>query len=449
VKKKEHVILTIESIGATGEGVAHLDGQVVFVKGALPGEICRVQLMKVGRSAAWARLEQVLEPSSDRCAPDCPYYPRCGGCQYRHMTYEAELTAKRHRVEDALRRIGGANLPVSEIFGAENTERYRNKVQFPVSPGKSGPRIGFFHARSHNVVDVTDCLLQPEAAARMCGAVRQWMVDYAVSAYDESTHTGLVRHLFLRFAGEGCICCLVVNGKSLPHEKELVERLRAAEPSLRGILLSVNEDRTNVVLGRSLRILWGRDWLDDVLCSLTFRISVPSFYQVNRSQAEVLYGKVLEFAALTGRETVLDLYCGIGTISLVMARRAGKVYGAEVVPAAVEDAEANARRNGILNAEFFCGDAGQAARRLAEQGVRPDIVCVDPPRKGLAADVVETVASLSPHRIVYVSCDPATLARDVARFAAFGYDARKAVAVDLFPRTYHVETCMLLCRETL
>lgn len=446
MKKNDRVTLTVESIGATGEGVARPDGQVVFVNGALPGETCRVQLTKVGRSAAWGRLEQVLEPSPDRRTPDCRYYPRCGGCQFRHLSYEGELAAKRQRVEDALRRIGGVDLAVSEIIGAKNTERYRNKVQFPISPGRSGPKIGFFHARSHNVVDVEDCLLQPEAAGRVCRAVRQWMADCAVPAYDEAAHTGLIRHLFLRFAEEGCLCCLVANGTSLPGEEELVRRLRLAEPSLRGVVLSVNEDRTNVVLGRSLRTLWGRDWLDDTLCGLTFRISVPSFYQVNRAQAEVLYGKALEFAALTGRETVLDLYCGIGTISLVLARRAGTVYGAEVVPAAVEDAVANARRNGIANAEFFCGDAGQAARHLAAQGVRPDVVCVDPPRKGLAPDVVETVAAMSPQRIVYVSCDPATLARDLARFAPLGYEARKAVAVDLFPRTHHVEACVQLCR---
>ena len=446
-RKNDVVRLDIERFGSAGEGVAHLPGgMVVFVAGALPGETCQVQLLKVGKTAAWGRVRQVCAPASARRAPDCGCYPRCGGCQFRHVDYAAELEAKRQKVADALRRIGGADLPVSVILGADSTQRYRNKVQFPVSAGKDGPRIGFYRARSHDVVDVEDCLLQPPEAAAIAAAVRAWMAGSGVPAYDEAAHTGLLRHLFLRFAASGILCCLVVNGQAVPDPGGLVDRLRRAAPGLTGVVLSVNRDRTNVVLGKRQITLWGRDWLEDTLCGLTFRISVPSFYQVNRAQTEVLYAKAAEFAALTGRETVLDLYCGIGTISLVMARTAGRVIGAEIVPAAVEDAGANARRNGIRNAEFFCADAADAARRLAQEGLRPDVVCVDPPRKGLAAGVVETIAGMAPDRVVYVSCDPATLARDVARFIPLGYAPVQAVAVDLFPRTAHVETVVLLSK---
>lgn len=446
-RKNDVVRLDIERFGSAGEGVAHLPGgMVVFVAGALPGETCQVQLLKVGKTAAWGRMQQVCTPSSARRAPDCGSYPRCGGCQFRHADYAAELEAKRQKVADALQHIGGVDLPVSVILGADSTQRYRNKVQFPISAGKDGPRIGFYRARSHDVVDVEDCLLQPPEAAAIAAAVRAWMADSGVPAYDEAAHSGLVRHLFLRFAASGVLCCLVVNGEAVPDPDGLVDRLRRAAPGLTGVVLSVNRDRTNVVLGRRQITLWGRDWLEDTLCGLTFRISVPSFYQVNRAQTEVLYAKAAEFAALTGRETVLDLYCGIGTISLVMARTAGRVIGAEIVPAAVADAEANARRNGIRNAEFFCADAADAARRLAGEGLRPDVVCVDPPRKGLAAGVVETIAGMAPDRVIYVSCDPATLARDVARFAPLGYAPVQAVAVDLFPRTAHVETVVLLSK---
>lgn len=365
-RKNDVVRLDIERFGSAGEGVAHLPGgMVVFVAGALPGETCQVQLLKVGKTAAWGRMQQVCTPSSARRAPDCGSYPRCGGCQFRHADYAAELEAKRQKVADALQHIGGVDLPVSVILEADSTQRYRNKVQFPISAGKDGPRIGFYRARSHDVVDVEDCLLQPPEAAAIAAAVRAWMADSGVPAYDEAAHSGLVRHLFLRFAASGVLCCLVVNGEAVPDPDGLVDRLRRAAPGLTGVVLSVNRDRTNVVLGRRQITLWGRDWLEDTLCGLTFRISVPSFYQVNRAQTEVLYAKAAEFAALTGRETVLDLYCGIGTISLVMARTAGRVIGAEIVPAAVADAEANARRNGIRNAEFFCADAADAARRLA------------------------------------------------------------------------------------
>lgn len=437
--------LVIDGYASDGAGVARLDGMVVFVQGGIRGEACDVRLTHVGRSALWGRVEEVVNPSPARIFPRCLHYTKCGGCQFRHMNYAEELEAKRIRVEDALRRLGGAEIHVSAILGAEQVDRYRNKAQFPVA---KGPRIGFYRPRSHDVIDVDDCLLQGEAAARLRGAVKEWMAEYSIPAYNERTFTGLVRHVYVRTNRAGrSLCCLLVNGRGVPREVELVRALRRAEPNLAGIVLGVNEKHNNVILGDSYRTLWGEDFLSDTLCGLTFRLSVPSFYQVNPAQTEVLYGKALEFAGLTGAETVLDLYCGIGTISLVMARKAGMVWGAEVVPQAVDDAIANARRNHIENARFLCADAGEAARYLEGEGVRPDVVCVDPPRKGLAEDVVDTIADMGPERVVYVSCDPGTLGRDVKRFAGRGYTLKKAVAVDMFPRTAHVETVVLLSHK--
>lgn len=443
-KKNEQHPLRIEGYGSAGEGVARLEGQAVFVKGALAGEICQVQLLKVGKSAAWGRVTQVLTPVPGRQSPDCPRYPRCGGCQLRHMTYAEELRFKRQKVQDALQRIGGWTGRVEKIHGAEAPDRYRNKIQFPVA---DGPRVGFFRARSHEVIDAEDCLLQPLAATRLREAFKLWMERYQVPAYDERVHGGLIRHFYVRVNQRGqSLCAVIANGTDLPHQEELVQALRRAEPDLAGVVLSVNQEKTNVILGKTHRCLWGRDYLEDTLCGLTFRLSVPSFYQVNREQAEVLYGRALAFAGLTGRETVLDLYCGIGTITLVMARQAGRAIGAEVIPAAVEDAKANAARNGVTNAEFLCADAAQAAQTLADRSLRPDVICVDPPRKGLAPAVIDAIVQMAPQRLVYVSCDPATLARDVKRMEEQGYVLQRAEAVDLFPRTAHVETVCLLSK---
>ncbi len=435
----------IEGYASGGEGIARIEGVAVFVKEALRGERGDVRIEHVGRSAAWGRMETLREPSSARVAPDCPHYGQCGGCQFRHMDYAEELEAKRQRVEDALRRIGGVDLPVSVIHGAETTLRYRNKVQFPIGDGA----VGYYRRGTHQVVDIADCLLQPEADTACRAAFQNWMERFRIPAYDERTGNGLLRHLFLRTNSAGeALCCVVANGRTLPHEGELVAALRYAEPRLAGVVLSVNARKTNVILGGEYRTLWGRDWLEEELCGHRFRLSVPSFFQVNRAQTEVLYRRALDFAALTGRETVVELYCGIGTISLAMAGRAGQVIGVEVVPQAVADAKENARRNALTDkTRFECGDAGALAAQLEREGVRPDVVVVDPPRKGLAPEVVEAIGRMGSERVVYVSCDPATLARDLGRFRALDYGAVRAEAVDLFPRTAHVETVALLCRE--
>lgn len=444
-KKNASLSLEITGYTAEGMGVARWEGRVIFVPGTIRGERWQVQLLKVKTNVAWGRGIQLLSPSPERVELDCPLAGRCGGCQYRHMTYAEELRAKRQRVQDALTRVGGVSLELPPVMGAENPLRYRNKVQFPVARGKHGLAVGYYRARSHDVLDVPECLLQPAAVTALRRAFKGWMEQYQVPAYDEGTCQGLIRHLYVRTnqAGEA-LCCVVANGIRLPHAPELVQALRQAFPTLAGLVLNTNTKDTNVILGPDYRTIWGQDFLEEQLCGMAFRLSVPSFFQINRAQTERLYAKALEFAGLIGRETVLDLYCGIGTISLALAQQAGQVIGAEIVPEAIQDAQANAARNQVDNVRFLCGDAGEAAFQLAAEGVRPQVICVDPPRKGLAPEVPEILASMAPERIVYVSCDPATLARDVKRLGVLGYSAVKAQAVDLFPRTAHVETIVLL-----
>ena len=443
-KNQEHTV-TIEGYGEGGMGVARIDGRVVFVHGALRGEKCRVLILKTLKSVAFAKVLEVIEPSSERITPDCPYFPRCGGCTYRHIRYEEELRLKKQRVQDNLSRIGGSDVTVEEILGARDTLRYRNKAQYPVS--KDGA-VGFYRARTHEVIECEHCLLVKPEADAAAEALREYMQSCRVAGYDEKTGRGLVRHLYIRSnaAGESLVCVLV-NGDKLPKEDRLVTLLRDACPKCTGIVLGTNTKKGNVILGDRYRTLWGSDRLEDTLCGKTFRLSVPSFYQVNRVQAERLYAKAIEFAGLTGQETVLDLYCGAGTITLALSDHAKKVLGAEIVPEAIDDARENAARNGVKNAEFFCGDASDVAKKLARENLRPDVITVDPPRKGLAADVVESIAEMQPGRVVYVSCDSATMARDVKRLADLGYTAQRACAVDMFPRAGHVETVVLLSHK--
>lgn len=442
-KNQEHTV-TIEGYGEGGMGVARIDGRVVFVHGALRGEKCRVLILKTLKSVAFAKVLEVIEPSSERITPDCPYFPRCGGCTYRHIRYEEELRLKKQRVQDNLSRIGGSYVTVEEILGARDTLRYRNKAQYPVS--KDGA-VGFYRARTHEVIECEHCLLVKPEADAAAEALREYMQSCRVAGYDEKTGRGLVRHLYIRSnaAGESLVCVLV-NGDKLPKEDRLVTLLRDACPKCTGIVLGTNTKKGNVILGDRYRTLWGSDRLEDTLCGKTFRLSVPSFYQVNRIQAERLYAKAIEFAGLTGQETVLDLYCGAGTITLALSDHAKKVLGAEIVPEAIDDARENAARNGVKNAEFFCGDASDVAKKLARENLRPDVITVDPPRKGLAADVVESIAEMQPGRVVYVSCDSATMARDVKRLADLGYTAQRACAVDMFPRADHIETVVLLSK---
>ena len=436
---------TVEGYSSEGLGIVRISGAVVFVPQAVRGEKIDLKITKVMKTCAAGEIVKIHKASPERAKPECPHFGKCGGCDFQHLTYTEELWAKRQRVQDALNRLGGTELQVEEILGARDPMHYRNKSQYPV--GADGA-IGFFQARSHRVVPIDRCLIQSEISDKTAKAVGNWMKRYKISAYDETTGKGLVRHIYVRVNRQGeSLCCIVANGKQLPREPELVAFVQSAAPKTVGVVLNTNTARGNVILGDKYRTLWGEDYLMDTLCGLTFKLSVPSFYQVNRAQAEVLYGKALEFAALTGEETVLDLYCGTGTITLCMASKAKQVIGAEIVAPAIRDAEENAKRNKIENAEFFCGDAADIAAKLEKDGLRPDVITVDPPRKGLAPEVIRSVAEMSPERVVYVSCDPATLGRDIKIFAGFGYRTVRAAAVDMFPGTCHVEAIMLLQRE--
>ena len=439
-------VYTAEILGYSTEGlgIARIGGQVVFVHDAIAGEVCDILIMKVLKNAAFGKAVAWKTVSPHRREPDCPYYRQCGGCAFRHMDYAEELRAKGQRVQDALARLGGSSVTVEEVLGAAEPLHYRNKSQYPVS---ADGKVGFYRARTHQVTDLSACLIQKPQADAAAGALRRYMAAQHVPGYDEKTGQGLVRHLYVRTNAKGqSLICVVVNGERLPGEEALVEAMRQAVRSAVGVVLNVNTRRSNVILGDRYRTLWGEDTLTDTLCGHSFRLSIPAFYQVNRDQAEVLYCKAVEYAGLTGTELVLDLYCGAGTITLTMADRAKKVIGAEIVAPAVENARENAAANGIENVEFFCGDAGDIAARLAEERLRAEVICVDPPRKGLAPEVIDAMVQMGPERIVYVSCDPATLGRDVKLLAQRGYAARRAAAVDLFPGTAHVETVCLLSK---
>ena len=440
--------VSIETATIDGSGIARVDGQVVFVPGALPGERCSVRIAHVGRSAVFAQLLSVLTPSAHRVEPDCPYFPLCGGCALRHMDYEQELALKQAHVQSCLTRIGGQTISALPITGAAQTDGYRNKVQFPVQEQDGRPVAGFFSGKTHRVIPVRHCRIQPDCADAIRGAVLAWMEQYHIRAYDEQTHTGYIRHIYIRFGAESgqILVCIVANCAQLPKKKQLVAALLAAEPGITTIVFPPNTKKGNTVLGTEFHPLYGDRTITDTLCGLQFRLSAPAFYQVNHAQAERLYEKAVQLAGLTGNETVLDLYCGTGTITLCLARHAKKAIGVEIVPQAIEDAKFNAAQNGMENAEFFCMDAGQAAKMLADRRTRPDVIVVDPPRKGVSADVIEAISAMAPQRVVYVSCDPATLARDLKLLTAAGYTLQTAEAFDLFPRCAHVETVALLSR---
>ena len=438
----------ITGLTAEGAGVARIDGQVVFVPGVIPGETCEIKIDHVGRTCAYGSLVRAMEASPHRVEPECPYFGRCGGCVFWHMDYACELEQKKRRVQDALSRIGGVEFPDLQITGSESIYGYRNKVQFPVQAQNGKPVAGFYRAGSHAVIAIADCKIQPESANRAREAVLRWMEKENIAAYDERTHTGVVRHIYLRAASKDpkVLLCLIVNGKTLAKKEALVRTIREQVPEVSGIVINYNTKKSNVILGDRFEALTGDGALEDTLLGLTFRLSPAAFYQVNHDQAERLYETAIEFAGLRGEETALDLYCGSGTITLCLARHVKKVYGVEIVDAAIRDAKENAARNGISNTEFFCADAGEAAAKFARDGIKPDVIVIDPPRKGVSEDVIAAMAQMAPARIVYVSCDPATLARDVARLREKGYEARKAHCFDLFPRCAHVETVVLLSK---
>lgn len=448
MKKNELYTADITGWSSDGAGVCRINDRAVFVKGAIPGEKWVVRIVKATNTAVFGRGEQLIVPSPERREPDCPFFGKCGGCALRHMSYDEELRFKLRRVNDAYEHIGGLSLRAEMILGGKSVDSYRNKAIYAIGPG---PCYGFFRPRSHEVIPVERCRIQTESSDRAAAAVCDFMRRHGVHAYDEATGRGLVRHVFTRcgLRSGGMLVTVVAAGGFGSSTGALVESIRSACPEAVGIILNVNRSRGNTVLAGDFYTLWGSDTLRDTLCGLEFELSPVSFYQVNPAQAERLYAQALSFAAPEGKGTVLDLYCGAGTISLCLARGAERVIGAEIVPQAVENARENARRNGIENVEFICADASKAAADLFARGTRPDAVVVDPPRKGLAPDVVRTICAMSPERVVYVSCDVATQARDLALFETLGYRAESAVAVDMFPRTAHVETVVLLSKQEM
>ncbi len=448
IKKNDRINLKIDSCSANGSGVGRHNGMAIFVPATAVGDEISAHILKVKKNYAFAKVDSVISPSADRIAPECPVYLKCGGCVFSHMTYDAEKKIKAEHVAECFRRIGGISPEFEPIIGGETDSRYRNKAQYPVAYENGGIKTGFYSPHSHRVIHCPDCLLQPAEFEGILGVFADFTKENGISVYDETNHSGLLRHIYIRkgSASGEIMVCAVINGKKLPHSDKLVDALIAKEPSIRSIILNINTKDTNVILGDKCITLWGEDYITDILCGLRFRISPLSFYQVNRNQAERLYNKAAEYASLTGGETVMDLYCGAGTIGLSMASKAKEVIGVEIVPEAVEDAKVNAEINSITNARFICGDAAKAAEILKNEGVRPDVIILDPPRKGCSPDMLKTAAEMNPDRIVYVSCDPATLARDCGIFAGLGYTAVKATPVDMFPRTGHCECVVRLCR---
>lgn len=450
VEKNKTYEMQIDALGSNGEGIGRIDGYTVFVEGALPGEKIRVLIVKVKKNYGYGKLLEILTVSPERREPVCSVAKQCGGCQLQHLSYEAELAYKTREVQDVMERIGGVKgVEVKPALGMADPWRYRNKAQFPVGKGKDGCAIGFYAKRSHRIVDTEKCFLQNECNDEIIGIVRAFLNEFDIPLYEEETHKGLVRHILTRIgrnSGE-IMVCIVINGRRLPNSDILVERLQAVKGVV-SIVLNVNKEKTNVILGQKIITLWGKDTILDTIDGIEFEISPLSFYQVNPVQTEVLYGKAVELADLKGDETVLDLYCGIGTISLFFARKVKKVFGVEIVPEAIADAKKNAARNGITNAAFAVGAAEEVIPRLyAEEGITADIVVVDPPRKGCDEKLLATILQINPEKIVYVSCNPATWARDLVTLTAGGYEVKEVQPVDQFSHSVHVETVCLLTRK--
>ena len=447
MQKNDEIILNITDMTNDGSGIGKYDGMAIFVPLTAVGDTARVKILKVKKTYAFGKLTEIIEPSPDRAENRCPTFSQCGGCVYRHISYAAECRIKTDKVYEAIKRIGGVDMPPQPIICSEKTEHYRNKAQYPIAEDGAA---GFFAFHSHRIVKCPDCALQPEIFSRITAACTDWIRDNNIRIYNEEKHAGLLRHIYIRIAEESeeIMVFAVINGKTLPCADEFVSRIKSVcGEKVKSIGININTEKTNVILGEKCRILYGEEYITDILCGVRVRLSPLSFYQVNRATAERLYKKAAEYAAPAGK-TVLDLYCGAGTIGLSMANAAQKIIGVEIVPQAVTDARFNAGLNGISNAEFICSDAAGAAAELAKKGIKPDVIIVDPPRKGCSAELIGTIAEdFKPEKVVYVSCDPATLARDIKIFGEKGYTFKEYTPVDMFPRTSHVETVCLLKTE--
>lgn len=443
LEKNQQLTLVCENLGSDFEGVCRHEGMAVFIPGALPGEEIRCQVVKVQKRHAFARLLSVANPSPARQNPPCPYFEKCGGCTAQHMRYEETLRWKRRQVEDCFRRIGGfgADLPeVPPVLGMENPWEYRNKTSLPVGGSSDSPALGFYAPRSHRIVDIDSCPVAMAESNAATEVVRSFITRYGIQPYNEETREGLVRHLVVRVSSQGeTMVVLVINGTSLPHSEALISMLKEALPGLASFGISPHRENNNVILGKSYEVLYGEERLEDTLCGYRFSLSPLSFFQVNPLQTEKLYAKALAFADLSGRETVADVYCGAGTISLLLSKEAREVIGIEVVPQAVADAKKNALANHVPNAVFHQGTAEAVLPKLIAEGIRPSVVVVDPPRKGMEPEVIEAIAQARPEKFVYVSCNPATQARDAALLAAHGYRITACQPVDMFCWTSGIE----------
>ena len=464
MRKNDVVTLKIEDMGIAGEGIGKVDGFTLFVKDAVIGDVVEAKVMKAKKSYGYARLMNIITPSEFReMHPVCQMSRKCGGCQIQELKYDRQLQFKEDKVRGNLLRIGEVpeellDNVMEPVLGMDDPFRYRNKAQFPIGRDREGClAAGFYAGRTHSLIPIGDCAIGVEVNRRILDLILEYMEEYKIEPYDEGHHAGLVRHVLIRygFATDEIMVCLVINGDRLPHAEVLTGRLSSIK-GMTSITININKDKTNVIMGSEIRRLWGQDHITDCIGDVRYRISPLSFYQVNPAQTEKLYGTALEYAGLTGKETVWDLYCGIGTISLFLARKAKQVYGVEIVPQAIDDARENAKANGITNAEFYVGKAEEILPGYYEdyekrngERARADVIVVDPPRKGCDETLLETIVKMEPERVVYVSCDPATLARDVKYLRGNGYEIQRVRPVDMFPHTVHVETCVLLQRRTM
>ncbi len=464
MRKNDIVTVVIEDMGSNGEGIGKIDGYTLFIKDAIIGDVVETKIMKAKKNYAYAKLLKIAKPSDFRLkSPACPVARSCGGCQIQEMEYSRQLRFKEDKVRENLIRIGGIpeeiiSEAMETIVGMEKPFAYRNKAQFPVGTNRDGRIIaGFYAGRTHSIISNTRCVLGVEVNEKILGCVIDFMEEFHISAYHEEEHRGLVRHVLIRygFRTKEIMVCVVINGEEIPYGKALAERLAEID-GMTSVTYSINRERTNVIMGSDIRLLWGQTYITDMIGEVKYQISPLSFYQVNPVQTEKLYGLVLEYAKLTGNETVWDLYCGIGTISLFLAKRAKRVYGVEVVPQAVKDAKNNAGINGIANVEFFEGKAEEVLPEFGwryenEHGGKKyqgDVVVVDPPRKGCDERLLETIVEMGAKRVVYVSCDSATLSRDLKYLRGRGYEVERVRAVDMFPHTVHVETIVLIQKKT-
>ncbi|MFP4698246.1 MAG: 23S rRNA (uracil(1939)-C(5))-methyltransferase RlmD, partial [Eubacteriales bacterium] len=444
IRKNEKYIIKIEDIGQNGEGIGKINGYTLFVKDALIGDEIKVKIIKTKKNYGFGKLIEIIKPSPNRIIPKCSIANKCGGCQIQHLNYKEQLRFKENKVKNTLERIGGfSNININPIIGMEKPFYYRNKTQVPVGQDKEGNiKIGYYATRSHNIIETEQCYIGDPINEQIINVIKEFMIENNITGYNEQKHKGLIRHILIRsgYITKDVMVCIIINGNKLPHSEKLITKLIEV-PNIKSICLNINKEKTNVILGNQLIILWGKPYIEDYIGQVRYQISPLSFYQVNPMQTEKLYQKALEYAGLTGNEIVWDIYCGIGTISLFLAKKAKKVYGVEIVEAAIKDAETNAEINNINNVEFYTGKAEEILpRKYNAEDIKADVIVVDPPRKGCDEELLNTIIKMQSHKVVYVSCDPATLARDLKYLVKRGYELMEVQAVDMFPHTVHVET---------